>query len=141
MKWRVHLPSRIPPISPVILPPKNLAVADPAGGRSGDVGSLLRLASGRTGACVPDWLAEQTEVSGNASRSWSSTRPHRGRPGYCRPAERVDGGSQVAPGGAGQPDGHRGLATGHSGSVGPVLHCHRPRQLSAAQSPSVLLHA
>jgi hypothetical protein len=87
------------------------------------LGSLLGLAPGRTGACVREWLGEQSEafrkrieivVIDPSAPYASAIRAH--------PAQRQVGCRHLAPGGAGQPDGHRGAAARHPRAAGSSRH-------------------
>jgi len=89
--------------------------------------SLLGLALGRTGACVREWLAAQSEEFRKMIKivvidpvGAVCVRDPR-RTAGCR-----DRGRQVAPGWAGQPDGYRGPATCHPRLAGSARHGRRP---------------
>ncbi|CCH70199.1 hypothetical protein BN10_530015 [Phycicoccus elongatus Lp2] len=85
-------------------------------------GWMLGLAPGRSGACVKDWLSEQSPgfraaievVVIDTSAPYAS--------GIRAPAARADRGRQVAPGRPGQHHGHRGPAAGHPRTVRSARH-------------------
>jgi transposase len=89
-------------------------------------GSLLGLAPGRTGACVREWLGEQSEAFRKMIKIVviDPSAPYASGIRAALPDAKI--GRQVAPGCAGQPNGDRGPATRHPRPVRPPWHGCRP---------------
>jgi len=99
-------------------------------------GGILGLTPGRTGACVEAWLELQTPAFRDAVAvvAIDPSAPVCGRDPPS-PAERADRGGSLAPGPAGEPDGHRGPPAGPTRAARAPRHPRRPC-LDAPQAPA-----